>query len=260
MLLQISVIALATPEVVTMLQWWWRDGGGTVEVEEAAPSSCHTNPCLNSRCVCPTGLFLTPKLSHAFWWSVPQSFRPPQPSSRPSTMYAFAHGCSDSLYFCPSTFSFLSWPLLYFPLSKKVEVKETLRENYDINKSVRCYILNTELFYFCFYNFKSLEAHSTCSIYVFNLSFSLFLLVFVEICFNLVNPVGQMGLCLDCLLYAVCHCDLCPRVWSRVYLQIKLAPLSTVQSVFGPLAPTAPTWVVGGAITTQWSSALDLVF
>jgi len=37
----------------------WRRGA-------AAPSSCHTNPCLNSGCVCPTELFLTPKLSHAF--------------------------------------------------------------------------------------------------------------------------------------------------------------------------------------------------
>ena len=69
------------------------DGDGdddTVEAEslgwkEAAPSSCHTNPCLNSWCVCPTG----PKLSHAFWSSVPPSSRPLQPSSRPTTMFAF---------------------------------------------------------------------------------------------------------------------------------------------------------------------------
>lgn len=54
------------------------DGGGTVVVEgvAAAPSSCHTNLWLNSGCVCPTGFFLTPKLSHAFWSPLLPSFRP----------------------------------------------------------------------------------------------------------------------------------------------------------------------------------------
>lgn len=53
------------------------DGGGTVVVEgaAAAPSSCHTNLWLNSGCVCPTGFFLTPKLSHAFWSPLLPSFR-----------------------------------------------------------------------------------------------------------------------------------------------------------------------------------------
>lgn len=94
-------------------------------MEVAAPSSCHTNPCLNLWCACPTGLFLTPKLSHAFWSSVPPSFHPPQPSSLPTTMFAFANGSSDSLSFCPLP---TASPL---PLEPKAGT-EMLREHYNI--------------------------------------------------------------------------------------------------------------------------------
>lgn len=59
------------------------DGGGTVGMEAAAPSSCYTNLWLNSGCVCPTGFFLTPKLSHAFWSPRPPPTQPSTHSTHP---------------------------------------------------------------------------------------------------------------------------------------------------------------------------------